>query len=261
MKIEKLHLAYFSATGNTCKVIRSIGREMNQESIEYNLTNSLLTEDIILSNTDLLIVGVPSFAGRVPQVCLPWIQLFKGNNTPAIIVCTYGNRDYDDTLLEMKDVLSANGFKVISAAALVAQHSIFPRVGEGRPNEEDDAELTEFVNKNLSILESLKDVSDIKDLEVKGNHPYRAIGNIPLKPKGNRKCNACGICVHLCPTLAIPKDNPRKTDTEKCISCARCIAVCPQHSRAFGGILYKIASRSFTKKHREAQSNVMTYVQ
>lgn len=37
--------------------------------------------------------------------------------TPAIAVCVYGNRDYDDALIELKDAIEANGFKTVAAAA------------------------------------------------------------------------------------------------------------------------------------------------
>lgn len=261
MNISTQHLVYFSATRNTQHVIRHIGTELGFKTLEHNITKDTKSDSVKLSPTELLVVGVPSFAGRMPVTAVGALQRFKGNNTPAIIFCTYGNRDYDDTLLELKNILEANGFKVISAAAFVSQHSIFPKVGEGRPNNGDDKDLSEFVKKNLAILDALKDASSIGELKVKGNYPYKPIGNIPLKPVGNSKCDSCGVCVHLCPTDAIPVDNPRKTIKNKCISCARCIAVCPQGSRHFGGLLYKIASRKFTKKHQEPQSNVFTYIE
>lgn len=261
MNIATQHLVYFSATHNTQHVIRHIGEGMGYATVEHNITKDTKSNSITLTNTELLIVGVPSFAGRVPVTCVPTLQRYRGNDTPAIIFCTYGNRDYDDTLLELKDILEANGFKVISAAAFVSQHSIFPKVGEDRPNKEDDAALSEFVKKNRAIIENLTDASSVGELKVKGNYPYKPMGSIPLKPTGDKKCDACGVCVHLCPTDAIPANNPRKTIKDKCISCARCISVCPQGSRHFEGLLYKIASWKFTKKHQVAQPNVMTYIE
>ncbi len=61
----------------------------------------------------------------------------KGNQTPAIAVVTYGNRDYEDALLELQTILEQNGFVVIGAAALIAEHSIVHSVGHDRPDEAD----------------------------------------------------------------------------------------------------------------------------
>ena len=82
--------------------------------------------------------------GRIPTQTLISLNQIKANKTPAIVVCVYGNRDYDDALLELKEVVESNGFTVISAGAFVAQHSIFPQVGQNRPDEKDLTKIKEF---------------------------------------------------------------------------------------------------------------------
>lgn len=249
MKIQQAHLVYFSATYTTKKIVQQIATQIGAHTTEYDVTKTTPQHEIVLNSQDLLIVGVPVYAGRIPEQASHALRRIKGNGTPALLVCVYGNRDYDDALLELKDSTEANGFKVISAGAFIARHSIFPTVGTNRPDEKDAALIHEFTAKSLSLLQSTTDFQLLSEVSVKGNRPYRTPGKIPLQPKGNRKCNACGSCVKLCPVQAIPKESPRKTDKEKCISCGRCIVICPQAARHFGGLLYKLVRRKFVNAY------------
>ena len=249
MKISNVNLVYFSAAYTTKSVIKSIAEVFENDGIEYDITQSVPERDIVMEMNDLLIVGVPVYAGRVPANALDGLGRFKGRETPAIIVCVYGNRDYDDALTELRDIVRDNGFKVISAGAFIARHSIFPEVGHGRPDGEDMLVIRDFSEKSRELLKQLTEVSSLPDVVIKGNMPYRVPGSIPLKPGGNKKCNKCGTCVKLCPAGAISADSPRKTDKNKCFSCGRCIVVCPQNARQFGGMLYRAANNRFIKAY------------
>lgn len=264
MKITKQHLAYFSATNSTRDLVRKIGQKINLPiTQEHNMAGRAKAEEeeVAVSDSELLVVGVPSYFGRVPSLVVPYLNKFKGDNSPAIVLCTYGNRDFDDTLLELKDLLSANGFRVIASGAFVASHSIFPQVAADRPNENDRKEQDGFAEHCVDILNNLPNTAAVLPLVVRGKHPYRAIGKIPLRPTGNRKCDKCGTCVKLCPASAIPADKPKRTDKDKCIACGRCITVCPQHARAYRGIIYRIARSKFVKAHQAVQPNVLSYIE
>lgn len=247
MTISAIHAVYFSATYTTRKIVREIARQTNREFVEHDITQKTLEGDVLIPKDGLLIVGVPVYAGRVPSMASERLKKLKGDSTPAIIVCVYGNRDYDDALLELHDTVVENGFIPVSAAAFIAQHSIFPTVGTQRPDEKDLADIRAFADKSLQCLQSAANIDSLSSLPIKGNKPYKTPGKVPLLPKGNRRCDKCGTCVRLCPVQAIPHDAPRTTDKNKCIICGRCIAVCPQRSRHFGGLLFSIAKKKFTK--------------
>ncbi|MDD4516529.1 4Fe-4S binding protein [Massilibacteroides sp.] len=247
MRPSQITFAYFSATNTTQQIIRTIVKQFDSPATEYNITQNTPEEDVLVENDKLFVVGMPVYAGRIPAISLKALNRFKGNNTPAVIVCVYGNRDYDDALLELKDSVTNNGFCIVSAGAFIAQHSIFPKVGENRPDEKDIYKMTEFGKQTAHFLESLVDLSVLKGIHVKGNTPYKTPGKIPLQPKGDKKCNECGTCVKQCPAHAIPEKTPRITDKEKCISCGRCIVVCPQKARSFDGLLYKVAAEKFIR--------------
>ena len=78
---------------------------------------------MIFSKEDLCIIGVPSFGGRVPAIALERIKALSGNNATAILITVYGNRAYEDTLIELEDTLIEKNFTCQAAIAAVAEHS------------------------------------------------------------------------------------------------------------------------------------------
>lgn len=260
MEASNVHMVYFSATYTTQKIVVAVAEQFNGKLLKHDITQSVPSEDIVCGENDILIIGMPVYAGRIPVQGAKAIGKLAGANTPAIIVCVYGNREYDDALLELKELVENNGFKIISAAAFVAQHSIFPQVAAHRPDTSDIELARSFGARSNTIISSLPDCRSIPSINVKGNKPYKIPKPIPLKPKGNAKCNKCGICVSLCPTQAISADAPRKTDADKCISCGRCIVVCSQKARYFGGLLYKIVNKKFLKDNSARKEPETIYV-
>lgn len=260
MEISGIRLVYFSATYTTRKIVRAIASEFGAPVHENDITLCRLSEkaisdgnDIITGTDELLVVGMPVYAGRIPSSAAATLRQFKGKGTPAIIVCVYGNRDYDDALVEMADILEENGFKVFSAAAFIAQHSIFPKVGKGRPDDKDMAKIKDFAlesKKRIDSACSLEDLSSVLS-SIKGNRPYKIPGSIPIIPTGDRKCSSCLACVKVCPVKAISSENPRKTDDCKCIKCGRCVTVCPEGSRKFRGLLYRAAEMKFVSAYSD----------
>lgn len=241
--MKEVHLIYYSPAMSTKKTLRLIGEHTGLTITEHDITMGL-SNSLSFSNDDLVIFGVPVYAGRVPALAVESLQKIKGDNTPTALVAVYGNRDYDDALIELKDICEANRFSAIAAGAFVARHSIFPNVAENRPDEDDMKSLAEF-GKTVYQFYQARDIRKRKELTVKGNRPYREPSKIPFTPKGDSTCDGCGTCVKMCPTHAIPEKTPKKTDKNLCISCARCITVCPKNSRKFRGLLYNIVRRKF----------------
>ena len=151
-----------------------------------------------------------------------------GQKSAAVVIAVYGNRDYDDTLLEMKDILTERGFTVIAGLAAIAQHSIAPSIAAGRPDEKDRHELREAAR---AIWEKLEDLAAPADGQVEVKGKRKEYGGSAMKPTADENCVGCGTCAEQCPVKAIPAEAPNTTDRERCISCMRCIKVCPAGAR------------------------------
>lgn len=253
----KITTVYFSATYTTHRIVGHVAKRLSEEVTECDITNQTPEGEIRIPDDEVLIVGIPVYAGRVPEMARERIRQFKGHGTPAVAIAVYGNRDYDDALLELSDLLSENGFQVVSAGAFIAQHSIFPKVGAHRPDADDYQQMNVFADETRKMLD--KNQEKLLPIHIRGNRPYKIPGSIPIYPSGMASCKECGKCVELCPAGAIPKEAPRKVDETKCIKCGRCIVVCPTKSRQFGGVKYTLASIKFNMAYKERREPEMFF--
>lgn len=248
MKINAINELFFSATGTTQKIVSTISSPFDCSRNQYDLLKAPLTAPLSIAADTLTVIGAPVYAGRVPAICAQSLQQLRSEGGPAIVAVAYGNREYDDALLELRDIAKACGFEVIAAGAFIAQHSIFPEAGKNRPDAEDIKCITAFANRCGQILEQFESLPH-EELVVKGNSPYKEAKSIPLKPTGNKDCTQCGACVAICPTGSISKESPRKTKEDTCISCAACIHICPEGARGFHTMMYKVANKAFLKNN------------
>lgn len=213
--------AVFSPTGGCEKVAAAVTAGLSVRKVD--LCAAVPEESVQVP----LLAVVPVYGGRVPEVALERLRALKGNGGPAIAVVVYGNRAYEDALLELHTELTANGYKVIAAAAFIAEHSIVRSIAAGRPNAADCEAAAGFARSVLSKLAA----EDMSVVCVPGNMPYRDRPQMPVVPLTLDSCRGCGRCARLCPVGAIPAHAPHTTDAAKCILCMRCVVVCFRRSR------------------------------
>lgn len=134
------HLVFFSPTHTSAKIARAIGEGIGMgRRIETDLTLDESDSPIEI-NDSLTVIAAPVYGGRVAPVALQRIKRLKGNNSPAIVVVVYGNRDYEDALLELRDTVASLGFTPLSAGAFIGEHSYSTAempVAAGRPDATD----------------------------------------------------------------------------------------------------------------------------
>ena len=244
----------FSPTGGTNKVADIFANTFNQEVSTIDLTDYRIRFDhIMLTQNDICIVAVPSYGGRVPDIAVKRLQMIKGNGARAILIAVYGNRDYEDTLLELQNTLYNANLYSIAAVAAISEHSVMHQIAKNRPNTDDIKELTSFAKK---IKENIEENTLAAPVSVPGNEPYKKYNGIPLKPTLKKAvCSNCGLCAQKCPVEAISKTAPFKTDKQKCISCMRCMSICPSKARKVNNLLLKIASLKMKKACSKPKNN------
>ena len=247
-----INAMYFSATDTTKKVVSGIAKKIS-ETIDRKITINTIDftlpgvrrEPVSFSEEDVVIIGVPVYAGRVPNVLLKYLNSIIGNGALAIPVVVYGNRNYDDALIELKDILEFKGFKVIAAGAFIGEHSFSITLAKNRPDEEDMSIVYDFANQ---IHAKLIAKEEAQAVVVNGNKPYRKhyvpqnkdgspVDIRKVAPKTNSHCTDCKICVNVCPMGSIDAENVSQLNGI-CIKCGACIKKCPTQAKYFEDIDY-----------------------
>lgn len=244
MVIKSVRLLYFSPTGTTRKIVEAIAQGYGvarQEHIDMTLPHKEPERTKRISS-GLTIIGVPVYTGRVPLEAVRRLERFRAKDAPSIIVVVYGNREYEDALLELKNIATELGFTPCAGGAFIGEHSFSTEaspIARGRPDREDIQRAGSFgamVRKKTGAVESLHDMPPIV---VPGNFPYRERG--PARnssPETNHElCIQCGKCIERCPVEAISlQNNMIATVKPQCILCCACVKYCPTGARYLGDV-------------------------
>jgi len=249
MPIRSVAAVYFSPTGTTRRVVSRIADAASRELCEgcppahHDLTSPRArSARTSFAEGELAVFGVPVYAGRVPALLEESLRALHGGGALAVAVVVYGNRHYDDALIELGDRLEAQRFRVVAAAAFVGEHSYSESVARGRPDDDDLALATELAAR---VSRKLSGGAPLETIVLPGCRPYRELSlTIDLsraKPIVSAACQRCRQCVEVCPTGAIDPDDVAQIG--ECIRCNACIRACPSQARSFADGNYLLVKR------------------
>ena len=243
----KINVLYFSPTGGTKRTAQHLAGALGGEALCTDLT----VHPAQAAPADAAVIAVPSFGGRVPPLAAQRIRQLKGGGAPAVLLCVYGNRAYEDCLMELQDLASEAGFRVVAAVAAIAEHSIARQYAAGRPDAQDLARLSAF---GEAIREKLA-CGELTEPELPGNRPYKPFGVLSMLPAPTGGCVSCGVCARECPAQAIDPQDVSKVNKDACISCMRCIAVCPHAARQLPPEMLDVLSNKLAKVCADRKEN------
>lgn len=238
MNVKSLKLIYFSPTKTTRKVLEGISQGIQVDTVEHlDLTPpATKTQAFGEIQDEFVIIGAPVYGGRVALEAVKRLQRIKANKTPAAVVVVYGNREYEDALLELKDLTQEAGFIPVAGGAFIGEHSYSNDTLPLAPGRPDAADLKKAKKFGTRIREKIKDIhfnGAIPALGVPGNFPYKERRTRPkISPITQEAiCSLCGTCATVCPVGIITVNNAVITDPDGCIYCCSCIKNCPTQAR------------------------------
>jgi ferredoxin/flavodoxin len=249
LTIQRIWAVYFSATGTTKKIVEHIAFatacELGAPVAVYDYTLPASRERFpAFAAGDLVVFGSPVYAGRVPNVLLKQLDLLEGGGALAVPVVLFGNRDFDDALIELRDILGDHGFIPCAAGAFAAEHAFSTILGKGRPDDSDMEQAAALGKTAAQTIRGAASAAEIARVAVAGTpRPYRGYyqprdraGNPidirKVKPLTGSSCDGCNICAEVCPMGSIDKNNVRGI-TGICIKCCACVKRCPKSAKYF----------------------------
>ncbi|MDD3902371.1 MAG: hypothetical protein EOM15_17260 [Spirochaetia bacterium] len=215
--MNNISIITFSPTGQSKACVLSVARATKKPYTERDVTQPLMRSQPLYCEDSLILLGFPVYGGRVPTLFSAYLKdHLTCKNCKAVAVATYGNRAYDDALVEIEDLLMEKGVPLVGCAAMVCQHSYTDKVGEHRPDILDFQLLDQ-------LAVSLEHADDA--VHPAGNRPYKksmVLATPSYMPVLTESlCNQCMQCADVCPTGAL-----QAKDSNLCIHCCACIKVC-----------------------------------
>ena len=276
MELKKIWAVYFSGTGTTRRTVERIASGLAEklalpvEKVDFSRPQ-VRQQELRFDAADLVVFGTPVYAGRVPNVLLPFLQKkIAGGDALAVPVVLFGNRAYDDALMELRNILAADGLHPVAAAAFVGEHSFSRTLGQGRPNENDEALMDEFAAKTADLVRRLPAAPE-KPVAVGGQEPLRPyytprdragnpINILKVKPKTDMtRCGGCGLCAEICPMGSI---DPTDVSAVRgiCIKCCACVKGCPTGAKYFDDAGYLYHQHELEAQYARPAENEVFYL-
>ncbi|MBU0996357.1 MAG: EFR1 family ferrodoxin [Proteobacteria bacterium] len=240
----KINIVYFSQTGNTRKVAKSMAEVFQSKGHDVRTLSFKKAVSDVFINCDLIGVGAPCFESQAPSPVreLLW-DLPDLTGKKAFVFSTSGGGPgkvlYDLAKPLMKKGADVIGGFLCRGTCFYPVPCLVGRFPE-RPDEEDLAHAKVFAG---SVIDH---VSSGISGPMPGSRPdalkhglgfYHIIGDLMNdslirlmmpKPKvDSAKCTACGWCVAECPTNSIILD-PQPVFAKTCFRCYRCLTGCPE---------------------------------
>ncbi len=240
---------YFSPTGTTKRIVEAIGQSLGRVEDSVDLTGQRgdFPDGLRFQPNDVVIFGTPVYSGRAQKDALKALEKMNGNGARIVAVAIYGNRAYEDALVEVLDMAEIVGFVPVAAGAFIGEHSFassnYP-LAMGRPDPEDLMKAKDFGSRVRTKIFNNQDLS-IQE-SVPGNRPYRSVSRREQAPlTDEHRCIRCGRCVNICPNQAIELQERIITSKQLCMMCCACIRTCPTQARGLDPEMEGLAEKLY----------------
>ena len=229
---------YFSGTGNSKHIAEQFSAKLGAacHSIEEALDFTAL-----ISAHEKIAVCYPIYGSRVPRIMREFAQrhanAFQGKQ--LVILATQLIFSGDGARV-FTDLFPKGHVQVIAAAHVLMPNNVCNFIGLRQTSARRTKKMLTKAQKQIDQIAS--DIQN-KHINLTGVSGFsKFLGSIQGKSwpsfelraqrriKISKTCNACGLCVKLCPTKNLELANGEITHNHNCTLCLRCVNACPKQA-------------------------------
>jgi ferredoxin len=237
---------YFSGTGNSLYIAKSIATQNNENliSIASTIKEDKECYEYTLKNNEVIGIVYPVYAWAPPKQVMEFmkkLKLINYNNNYIFTVATCG-ANIGNTLKVIEKVLKEKNLHLNSGFSIVMPNNYIIS-GNVDTNEVENKKLLESEQVITTINNTIKHREDNVYQVEKGLLPAVMTSVInPLFNKYalntkkfhvNEECNGCGLCEKVCNCSAI-KVQEKPIWSNNCTQCLACIHLCPTTAIQYG---------------------------
>jgi ferredoxin len=234
----KTTIYYFSATGNSLKLARDLGRGLE----DCDLVSIAKAGEISCPVSERIGFVFPVFAWGLPRMVRDFVErldLGKARYIFAVATCV---AIPGKTLRELADLCRAKGVRLHAGFAVGAGRSSLMRLNKldkiiialNRPHkpmrsgEERVGEMVETVaGLKIHTPETSALLANVLGSMLHGP-AMKTFKGMDAQFVVGDACKGCGTCVRVCPRGNVRLENGRPAFTHNCELCHACIQWCPQ---------------------------------
>ena len=237
----RILIVYFSATGNTAKIAKEIGKKIAGMGVEVSLSDitpyAERKKKIDFGPFQAVVVGAPIHSWRAPRVVREWMRTLDGQGKKCAMFFTFGGFKVHPTHYSTRKILEEQNFIVVSSAEFPGAHTF--NIGGWKAMEERPGELDlemareyarvtykRFTGEDDGILGELENTEHTEE-QLDSIETFRFNVLTQLPTRGGEACGMCLSCQEICPAGAMDAESG-EADKEKCIACLACVANCPE---------------------------------
>ena len=237
---------YFSATGNTEYIANLFSRQMNAHCLSIEAEADFTSE---IKSHDTIAFCYPIYGSRVPRIMREFVakymsdlsgkkliifvtqMLFSGDGarvftdmfweeTVTVIYAEHFYMPNNVCNLPMLRHVSKHGIRKYKQKAEAKMLRVCSNINQGIVKKRGFSRFSEW----LGNLQGRLWQGDSRDISPTAGMEYRASKDVRIRCH----CNACGVCVQICPMKNLTNQDGRIEQQGNCTVCYRCVNHCPQ---------------------------------
>ena len=231
---------YYTGTGNSLWVARKVADELGDAEL-FPIAGFKAEGKMVDSKTVGLVF--PVYIWGVPAPVIRFVDTLRGLYPEYLFAIAVNGGQVSNTLVQLRKIMAAGSLTLAAGFDITMPSNYIPWGGPG-PIEKQRKLFARAQEKILRIALAIKEKARMP--VEKGplwqrivfsaiyNMSFSHVHEMDKKFRADEKCNACGICLKVCPAENISMQEGRPLWHHGCHQCFACLQWCPQQAIQYG---------------------------